>query len=386
MVKDKAPVVVYGGSFDPPHRGHSLLAEAALRQLEPRALYFVPNYRTPFKDLRPVPYRSRAEMLKLALRASGLAGRPEIKISSWEADLRRSVYTWETLEHFSRLHPGAPLYFLMGSDCLAGFPRWRRPGRILRLARLLVGPRPGFAAPRAGAVPYTPLAGRFPEAASSGLRVKLFLGARPAEMEPGVLDFIEREGLYLAAERRALRAALSPGRYAHCLAVARLAAELAPGLGLPAQAGAVAGLLHDCARELPHARQLELARAGATPGARLAETDRRAPVLLHAWAGAALAGTRYGAGDPAVLEAAALHATGAPGMGPLARLAYVCDLAGEDRAFPEAAVVRRLARRDFAAAFRAANYVKLSYALRKGGWVHPLSVELWNSLLTEKKS
>ena len=102
------------------------LAVAALRQLKPRALYFVPGWRTPFKDVNPVPFGERRAMLEKALAAAGLAGRPEIKISSFESGRRRVVYTFETLEHFKRLFPGAPLYFLMGSDCLGGFKKWRR--------------------------------------------------------------------------------------------------------------------------------------------------------------------------------------------------------------------------------------------------------------------
>ena len=108
-------------------------------------------------------------------------------------------------------------------------------------------------------------------------------------------------------------------------------------------------------------------------------------MLLHAWAGAERARAEFGINDPEILEAIRLHATGAPGMGPLARLVYVCDLAAPGRGFAEAAQVRKLAYRDFDAAFRAANYVKLVYAFSGGGWVHPLSISLWNSLQEKKK-
>jgi HD superfamily phosphohydrolase YqeK len=111
---------------------------------------------------------------------------------------------------------------------------------------------------------------------------------------------------------------------------------------------------------------------------------KEAPVLLHAWAGAARAAELFGIRDAEISEAVALHATGAPGMGPLARLIYVCDLAAMGRDFPEAGLVRELALRDFGAALRAANYVKLTYAFSGGGWVHPLSVSLWNSLQEKK--
>lgn len=378
MATDARPVIIYGGSFDPPHRGHAALAAAALRQLRPAALYLVPGYRTPFKDFQPASFADRAALLRAALSGAGLAGRREVKVSPFEAARRRVVYTWETVAHFRRLHPGAPLYVLMGSDCLAGFPRWRRPEYILKNARLLVGLRPGYSI-RKGGTPFSALAGRFPEADSTAVRGELFLGRRPPQLQRGVLDEIERRSLYLARERRLLERALTPGRYAHSLHTAELAVRLAPAAGASQQKAALAALLHDCARDLPPAAQRRLA------GPRVCAGLKEAPVLAHAWAGAALARKKYGVTDPEVLEAIKYHATGAPGMGPLARLVYLADLANQGRGFCEARLVRALAPLDFEAAFKAANYVKLVYAFAGGGWVHPLSVGLWNSLQEERR-
>ena len=356
------------------------LAEAALRQLKPSVLYFVPGFHTPFKDLPPVPFSGRAALLRAALAGAGLGGRKEIKISSFEADLERVVYTYETVAHFRKLHPGAPLYFLMGSDCLAGFSGWRRPGFILKNARLLAGLRPGYAIRKSSGAHFTALAGRFPRADSTGIRAELFLGGRPAQLHRAVREIIEKKALYLARERALLKKLVSPSRFRHSLHTAELALGLAEAAGVPQQKAALAALLHDCARDLPPAarRRLFLKRAPRAALPRL--TLKEAPVLAHAWAGAALAREKFGVKDPEILEAIEQHAAGAPGMGPLARLIYVSDLANRGRAFREAGLVRRLAFKNFEAAFRAANYVKLVYAFSAGGWVHPLSVSLWNSL------
>jgi nicotinate-nucleotide adenylyltransferase len=385
MAEDKRPVIIYGGSFDPPHRGHTALAAAALRQLKPSALYFVPNFRTPFKDLLPVPFAGRAALLKAALAEAGLGGRGEIKISSVEADRKRVVYTYETVAYFRKLHPGAPLYFLMGSDCLAGFKSWRRPGFILKNARLLAGLRPGSAIEKRSGVPFVALAGRFPKADSTGIRAELFLGRRPAQLHRAVLDRIQKSSFYLGRERALLKELLTPARFAHSLHTMELALRLAPAAGVPQQKAALAALLHDCARDLSSSVMRGLFLKRASKAALPVLTLKEAPVLAHAWAGAALCAKKFGVKDPEILEAVALHATGAPGMGPLARLIYVSDLANQGRAFSEAALVRELAFKDFGAAFRAANYVKLVYAFSGGGWVHPLSVALWNSLQEKKK-
>jgi nicotinate-nucleotide adenylyltransferase len=384
MTDVKKPVIIYGGSFDPVHRGHARLAAAAFKQFAPSALYLVPGFCTPFKDAAPAPYPARAAMLRAALAAEGLAGKKEIKISPFEERQRRVVYTWETVLHFRRLHPGAPLYFLMGSDCLAGFGGWRNPEKVLRNARLLVGLRPGHALKRRH-VPFTPLAGRFPEADSTALRAELFLGGRPAQLHPAVNEIIIKRSLYLGRERALLGKSLSPLRYAHSVHTARLALRLAPAAGVPQRQAALAALLHDCARDLSPAVLRRLCAPAARRDPALRETLERAPLLAHAWAGAELAAKKYGVRDPEVMEAIRVHATGAPRMGPLARLVYVSDLANQGRTFTEAGLVRKMAFIDPGAAFKAANYVKLIHAFAGGGWVHPLSVQLWNSLQEKKR-
>lgn len=380
MAGENKPVIIYGGSFDPPHRGHIALAAAALRQLRPSALYFVPGFRTPFKDFQPVPYAGRAAMLRAALREAGMADNKEIIISHFEARSGRVVYSWETVAHFRRLHPGAPLYFLMGSDCLSGFDRWRRPGAILKNAQLLVGLRPGYSM-KQGQTPLTRLAGRFPEADSTALRAGLFLGRRPAQLHGEVCALAEKRSLYLARERALLKKLLTPRRYEHTLHTVELAVKLAPLAGVPLRQAALAALLHDCARDLSPAEVRRLCPAAT---AQLRATLREAPVLAHAWAGAELARKKFGVKDPEVLEAIRVHAAGAPGMNALSRVVYVSDLANAGRKFREAALIRKLAFLDFDAAFKAANYVKLVYAFSGGGWVHPLSIKLWNSLQEKK--
>lgn len=380
MPEKNGPVIIYGGSFDPPHRGHTALAAAALRRLKPARLYFVPGFRTPFKKALPVPYADREAMLRAALRDAGLGARREIIISPFEAGRRRVVYTWETVAHFRRLHPGARLYFLMGSDCLEGFSAWKKPSAILRHAGLLVGRRPGASRlPRE--VPFELLPGVFPDADSTTLRASLFTGRRPVQLHGPVIKVADRRSCYLARERALLKKLITPSRYRHTMHTMELAMELAPHAGVPQRQAAAAALLHDCAKDLPLSRQESLCPKSSP---RLKETLRRAPVLIHAWAGAELARKKFGVKDREVLAAIRDHATGAPGMGPLARLVYVSDLANQGRVFPGTALVRRLALMDFDAAFRAANYVKLVYAFSGGGWVHPLSAELWNSLQEKK--
>jgi predicted HD superfamily hydrolase involved in NAD metabolism len=152
---------------------------------------------------------------------------------------------------------------------------------------------------------------------------------------------------------------LPPGRYAHSLAAARWAEGLAPAAGVAPSRAYMAALLHDCARDLSRPRAARLLRSYR--GRHADAAVRAAPALWHAPLGALLARRRYGIGDPFVLRAIARHTLGGPRMTPLEQLVYLADYAEPRRTHPDSRRVRTLARRDPAAAFRAAVAGKLRY-------------------------
>ena len=366
-------IVVYGGSFDPPHKGHAALLAAAIKAVRPCRIYAVPAFKSPFKETAPVSFNDRFKMTELALRGSG-PGR--VKVSRFEGSGARFSYTFKTIRHFRRLYPRAKIYFLMGSDCLAGFGRWKNFGDIIKNAGLLVGARSGFPLENPSGVPFERLEGVFPEVSSTFLRAAVLFGGRNRFLSVPVNRYILRKGLYFSRERRLLKDFLTPARYAHCLAVAQLSAELAGIHDEDPQRAALAGLLHDAARDFKKARLISYAASKRLKVPWLKATIRRAPVLLHSYASARLAADRFGVRDKAVLRAITLHTLGATRMDVLSKIIYVADLAAEGRDFPEAEKIEGLARRDLDAAFLAANYVKLKYAARSGFWPHPLTRKL----------
>jgi nicotinate-nucleotide adenylyltransferase len=129
-------VGVLGGSFDPVHLGHLILAEAAIDHLRLDELILMPA-RQPAHKLRRrlAPVQDRLAMLRLAIR-----GNPKLTISRIECDGPGVAYTHQTLERLTASRK-AEWYFLMGGDSLREFAGWREPGRILELARLAVVPR-----------------------------------------------------------------------------------------------------------------------------------------------------------------------------------------------------------------------------------------------------
>ncbi len=127
----------FGGTFDPVHLGHMLLAETAYRQFGLDKLFFMPNYRSPFKagkDVSDVNYR--LDMLKEAIRDI-----PYMDICHVEINNKELSYTADTVLKLRKTYPDDEIYFIIGEDSLITFPTWYHPERILENAVLLVAGR-----------------------------------------------------------------------------------------------------------------------------------------------------------------------------------------------------------------------------------------------------
>ena len=125
-------IALFGGTFNPVHIGHLLIAEAARESYGMDRVIFVPAGLPPHKKAPRTSSRHRLAMLRLAVR-----GNPAFRISDWEVRQKRVVYTYETLEHFHRKWPHARLYFILGSDSMKKLPKWRESRRLKSLCRFV---------------------------------------------------------------------------------------------------------------------------------------------------------------------------------------------------------------------------------------------------------
>lgn len=131
---------IFGGSFDPVHLGHLLVAQAAVEELGLDRLYFVPAAQSPFKsDSHAAPAAMRLRLLRLAL-----AGKTNCEVDDQEIRRGGISYTVDTLRDYAGRFPGAELFYLIGADNAAKLPEWREPTELARLAQFIVVPRPGL--------------------------------------------------------------------------------------------------------------------------------------------------------------------------------------------------------------------------------------------------
>ncbi len=156
---------ILGGTFDPPHLGHLLIAETARVALDLESVMFVPAGEPWLKSgQRITPAEHRLKMVQLAV-----ADNCDFCVSDREVRRSGATYTVDTLRELRcGLPPDTDLYFIVGSDVLEQFHRWKEPEAILDLCRLAVIERPGGPAEGINA-----LTGRFPEAVASGAVVSI---------------------------------------------------------------------------------------------------------------------------------------------------------------------------------------------------------------------
>lgn len=187
---------VFGGTFDPPHVGHLLLAADARESLRLDNLTFVPAATQPFKvDAPPVASpQDRLEMVRLAV-----ADDPNYRVDDTEIHRKGLSFTVDTLEHLAKKNPGAKLFLLLGEDALAGVDQWRNAGRIRELASLAVMRRsspegPGSAPLASGVIEVS---ARRVDVSSTEIRERLRAGKSIKGFVPESVErFIEARGLY----------------------------------------------------------------------------------------------------------------------------------------------------------------------------------------------
>jgi nicotinate-nucleotide adenylyltransferase len=132
---------LFGGSFDPVHLGHLLVAQAAREELGLARLFLIPAAQSPFKpDRQPTPPPQRLRLLRLAL-----AGQTWCEID--EQEIRRGgiSYTIDTVRDYAGRFPEAQLCYLIGADHLPQLPKWRAAEELARRVEFVVIPRPGQA-------------------------------------------------------------------------------------------------------------------------------------------------------------------------------------------------------------------------------------------------
>ena len=393
-------VLLYGGTFDPPHNGHLNNLRAAAARVQPDKVVVMPAGLSPFKQKTSAPGALRLEMCSCFHALEEDADTiPQLEVSGWEIEQAAAGnrnYTVLTVEKLARENPGAQLYLAIGSDMLLSFDGWHRWQDILRLAHLVVTSRHVGDDPElhAKALRLDPTGARILFApvqalpmASSDIRTRLTAGEGcEAELPEAVRAVIRREKLYkkeVSANepqqaKELVRGRLSDKRYEHTLNVKKMAVKLAKIYGEDEERAALAALLHDSAKEISKDEMREILRA--YPQYAEGGEERPAPVW-HGVCAAILARTQWGVTDEAVLSAIACHTAGKPGMTRLDKILYLADMTSAERDWPGVEKLRKLEKKNLDAAMLAALKQTNDFVLSQGKPLDPMSKAAYEDIL-----
>jgi nicotinate-nucleotide adenylyltransferase len=139
---------VLGSAFNPPHLGHLALAQEALWQLGLSEVILVPTGQAPHKRIVDDP----GGELRMAMTRLAAAEDSRFSVSSLEVDREGPSYTYETLQMLAEERGDTELVFVMGADAAVGLESWRKPERVVELARLAVARRAGISDTEVAAV------------------------------------------------------------------------------------------------------------------------------------------------------------------------------------------------------------------------------------------
>ena len=128
---------ILGGTFDPFHKGHFMLAKTAYSQFDLDEVWIMPNGNPPHKrDIEQTDFTLRCEMIRLAIEEA-----PYMVLCEYEGSEDSYHFTYQPLDEFKRMYPEHEFYFIIGADSLRDFPTWKEPGKIAELCTLLVACR-----------------------------------------------------------------------------------------------------------------------------------------------------------------------------------------------------------------------------------------------------
>lgn len=338
---------IFGGAFDPFHKEHKKLIEAALGELNLDKILVIPSVNPPHKAQPIASFADREAIIK-----AQCEGLPYITVSPIEHN-NPNGYTHLTLQLLKEVYPQDKLIFIIGADSLLDFGDWKSPDKIAALASLAVAGREGYRLPKGimdkiskkHGIEILPLNYTGREISSTGLRAALALGANVGNIiGEAAKRIIAEKGLYELHKDLVnfVSANISEDRFAHTQRTVLFALELNKQAQLPFDNVFLAALLHD-----------------------VAKTEEQARPLAHQYEGERIAKER-GITDKSILRAIRYHATGSPDMDKLGKIIYLADKLEPGRDYKGVQELRKLALKDYQLAFEKVLEANINNLIKSG--------------------
>ena len=369
-----------GGTFDPIHKGHLALAGAAAEQLGLDKVLFITGGNPPHKKKNKIlDANIRHKMVKIAVE-----GYEKFEPYDYEVNKGSFSYTVETLQYLKKEFKGDELYLIIGADSFHNLPTWYKPRTICELCTLLVYERDGYdlqadikQIKKEYYCKVEMINARMVEISSTEIRKRLARRQSATAFLPRkVMSFIMRNSLYsqdIGTIEEKIKKRLTPKRFHHSLNVAKKAVELAKLYGCDDKKAYLAGLVHDCAKDITK----EAAKTKCFDyDVELDEFEKSNPALIHAKLGEKVAKIELGITDEDVLGAIKYHTLGRPDMTMLEKIVFVADMIEESRCFDGVERLREIAQKNIDEAVLACTKATVNFSKNHNREVHPMAYQV----------
>lgn len=367
-------LVIFGGTFDPIHRGHLRIAREAALRLNADVVFVpakMPRWKSP-----EATTEDRLKMLKLALQEDGSAS-----FSIDECELKRpdeTTYSIDTVRYFVKKFPNRELFLLIGADEVNKFDHWHQADAIASLARILYVNRPDIEIDKNILKKYRMISLDFN--GSGSVSSSAIRELKSIDIPSKVLNYIETHDLYFM---KRLHSYLGSKRLRHSLSVAHTAYAIARKnkVNDPERAY-IAGILHDIGKELGEEESNSIMKEN------FPEFLSYPKFCHHQFTGSYLAEHEFGVKDLSILDAIRYHCTGKAHMSVLAKIIFSADKIEPTRGYDSANLIKDC-NENYYAGFLAVIRANADFLDGKTGGVdsNPLSQECYQQYLNkgEKK-
>ncbi len=317
----------FGGSFDPIHYGHLILAEQLINEAALDKVIFVPNFVSPNSahNMKASP-EDRINLIKLAI-----ADNPKLDVSDIELKHNKLCYMDEDMKEFKKLYPADDLYVITGQDAFMRIEKWHNYEQFIVENKFLIGKRPGLNTKDLFGL-FKELFSRFkglqldffdiPEIDLSSVLIqnKIKAGKSIKYLMPdSCIEYIDNNNLYdalIPKLRQFVASKVKDSRYKHTVGVVSTAKKLAIRYDVDLKKTEIAAWFHDAFRD---AGNLE---HGPIAAKKIQEI--------------------FGVNDPEIIEAIKNHTTGHPNMSKLEKIIYIADSLEPGRDFPYVDELRKI--------------------------------------------
>lgn len=386
---------LFGGTFDPIHKGHVSMALRLAQKMELDGVVLMPTFVPPHK----IKENMASAEHRLAMCRLAAEEHPLLCVSDLELQRGGASFTVDTLTALSEQYPDTQWHLLVGADMFTTLRTWHRFADIAQMAVLCTIAREGTdterlteyaAALQADGIDCFVDVSPVEPYSSTQVRERIAAGETVADLVGEKVDaYIRANGLYRQADGMQtqtadeqfiaiIRSRLSDYRFHHSLCVAQEAKRLAERYGADADKAYTAGILHDIMKDTPKEAQQQIF---ADYTVALDDVEKRSATLWHARSGEVFLRHVLGVTDEEILSAVRYHTTGRAGMSRLEQVLFTADFTSADRNYPDVDVMREYADQSLEKAIRYGVEYTIRDLIEQGRPVHPDTLAVYNEIV-----